>query len=216
VPKRSDRGRLVMLPLATALATGNALSALSGARSVELTRPATLVHLVGAVLVAGFYGLVVVVYVRRGDAVASAASRAVKTAALVGGWLPLAFPYVAGRAGGSWVTLGSNLLLVLGMAVSLVALRTLGGCFSVVPEARGLVCSGPYAVVRHPLYLGELVAAAGVVLRGPSVAGALLWCLLLSLQAYRVSHEERVLTTSFPDYRRYRTVTRWRIVPGVI
>jgi protein-S-isoprenylcysteine O-methyltransferase Ste14 len=38
----------------------------------------------------------------------------------------------------------------------------LGRSFSVMPEARRLVTNGPYSVIRHPVYLGEAVALAGV------------------------------------------------------
>jgi len=60
-------------------------------------------------------------------------------------------------------------LVTLGFGAWLLAsVLALGRCFGVLPEARGLVTHGPYRIVRHPVYLGELGAAAGLVLAAPT------------------------------------------------
>ncbi|MDQ6741518.1 MAG: hypothetical protein M3Z97_01220, partial [Candidatus Dormibacteraeota bacterium] len=56
-----------------------------------------------------------------------------------------------------------DLLLGAGMAYSIWALLYLRRSFSILPEARRLVTHGPYALSRHPLYLGEAVAALGLL-----------------------------------------------------
>ena len=110
-------------------------------------------------------------------------------------------------------------LVVLGDAVAivacawlLVAVLALGRCFGVLPEARGLVTSGPYGVVRHPVYLGELGAAAGLVLAAPTArnaaAAAAFWC----AQAVRMRLEERALSSEFPEYADYAARTP-RLIP---
>ena len=55
-----------------------------------------------------------------------------------------------------------------GLRGMLVAALALGRCFGVLPEARGLVTHGPYRLVRHPLYLGELAAMGGLLVASPS------------------------------------------------
>jgi protein-S-isoprenylcysteine O-methyltransferase Ste14 len=101
----------------------------------------------------------------------------------------------------------AELLLVGGLAFSIYAASCLGRCFGLAPEARGLVTSGAYRLVRHPLYLGELGAATGAllpVLSPPSVAIFGLFCLV---QLGRAVLEERVLTATFPEYATYRRRT---------
>ena len=90
----------------------------------------------------------------------------------------------------------------------------LGRSISILPEARRLVTRGPYALVRHPLYLGEIVALAGVALQYWSVWALLLWGLVCVFQLQRMKYEERVLSEVFPEYQDYMTRTA-RLLPGV-
>ncbi len=100
-------------------------------------------------------------------------------------------------------------LVVLGTGYSLVALLHLRRSFSVLPEARELVTTGPYALTRHPLYLGETVSMLGVIV--PLVGASDLWVKALALaivpfvvgQWVRMRWEEDVLTAEFPGYAEY-------------
>jgi protein-S-isoprenylcysteine O-methyltransferase Ste14 len=105
---------------------------------------------------------------------------------------------------------GSATLEVLGEAVAVAAcggiavtVRSLGRCFGVLPEARGLVTTGPYALVRHPLYLTELAAFAGLTIAAPVPANVILLVTVLGAQYVRMRFEERALTDAFPEYERY-------------
>jgi protein-S-isoprenylcysteine O-methyltransferase Ste14 len=74
-----------------------------------------------------------------------------------------------------------------------------------------LVTSGPYRVVRHPIYSGILLAVLGT-----SLATDLYWLVAFAVMAayfvYSAKVEERLLTTSFPTtYPSYRTKTKMLI-----
>jgi protein-S-isoprenylcysteine O-methyltransferase Ste14 len=112
------------------------------------------------------------------------------------------------------IVLTANVLLTAGMAVAIISLLTLGRCFGILPEARGLVTSGPYRYVRHPLYTSEAVAALGVVLPLLSPLTLFLFIAWLTLMASRARYEEAVLTNTFPEYAAYRRST-WRFIPGL-
>ena len=212
----ADVGRLTVVPLATFLGAGNVVTVIHDMARVSTSDPASVLRPVAGALVVAFYGLVVLLYLRRGRPTETTRSTGAKLAAGVGSWLPLALPYAWGRSGSATTLLAAMVLLTAGMAWAVVSLRTLGRSFSIVPQARAVVQRGPYTVVRHPLYLGELTAALGVVLRAPSGLGLSLWVALVALQGYRTHHEERVLMRALPDYDRYRQATRWRIIPGIL
>ncbi|HEY1929694.1 MAG TPA: isoprenylcysteine carboxylmethyltransferase family protein [Caulobacteraceae bacterium] len=155
-------------------------------------------------------------------------------------WLMLARPdSIAHRAGvipwltamagtyGAWVlgflpkaelsaplALLSAVVSLIGSGLILVVVLRLGKSFSLVPQARGLVTAGPYALVRHPLYAAEELALIGLAMH-------VVWYLSLpivighvALQLQRMSYEEEVLTQVFPEYAAYaRQTARW--VPGI-
>ena len=105
-------------------------------------------------------------------------------------------------------------MLLAGIIFATCALIVLGRSISLLPEARRLVTSGPYALVRHPLYLGEMVAIAGIALQHLSAWALLLLVLIWALQLQRMKYEELVLFQSFPEYGDYMARTA-RLVPGV-
>lgn len=101
-----------------------------------------------------------------------------------------------------------NLLsVILGLianVLAVTALSFLGRSFSVMPEARRLVTSGPYGIVRHPLYLFELVGVVAILLQVRSTAGIALVVLIAALQVARARWEEGVLVRAIPEFAGYR------------
>ena len=109
----------------------------------------------------------------------------------------------------------SNLLVVLGVALSLYALFYLKLNFSILPEARAAVTSGPYRLVRHPVYLGEIVSGLGLVIALPSVLTAVTWVTFVAAQLVRTRLEERVLSTFVHGYSDYAKRTK-RLIPFLV
>jgi protein-S-isoprenylcysteine O-methyltransferase Ste14 len=108
----------------------------------------------------------------------------------------------------------SILLIVAGNAVATVALLQLGRSFSIMPEARRLVTSGVYGLMRHPLYLAEELAVIGILMQFLSGGTILLCAAHIGFQLRRMRNEERVLVGAFPEYRAYCARTA-RLVPGI-
>jgi protein-S-isoprenylcysteine O-methyltransferase Ste14 len=98
-----------------------------------------------------------------------------------------------------------------GLLLALWALFALGFSFSIAPEDRGVVMRGPYRMVRHPMYLGEILSLLGLCFSAGNLWNWLALILFIRLLLLRISAEERTLT----DYARYKTVVRWRLIPFV-
>jgi protein-S-isoprenylcysteine O-methyltransferase Ste14 len=106
------------------------------------------------------------------------------------------------------------LLVLVGNIFGLIALRHLGKSFSILPEGRRLVTTGPYRYVRHPLYIAEGVAALGAMINFFSLAAILIVCTQYVLQFARMIYEEKVLRETFPEYTAYARRTA-RLIPGI-
>lgn len=104
----------------------------------------------------------------------------------------------------------ADLLLAAGLAYSVWALVWLRRSFSILPEARRLVTGGPYALSRHPLYLGEALATVGLLIPIAGWMAAALAACAAGAQLIRIRWEEAVLAAEFPDYTEYaRRVPRY-------
>jgi protein-S-isoprenylcysteine O-methyltransferase Ste14 len=108
----------------------------------------------------------------------------------------------------------ADILIIAGTIGAIVAASRLGASFSMMPEARKLVTTGPYAMIRHPLYLAEMVGILGLVLQFEQPWALFLGAAVFGLQYWRTVFEERVLTRAYPDYATYRART-WRFFPYV-
>jgi protein-S-isoprenylcysteine O-methyltransferase Ste14 len=109
-------------------------------------------------------------------------------------------------------------LFAIGAVLRVWPMYTLGRRFSAfvaIQEGHTLVTDGVYRYIRHPSYLGGMVAWVGWALVFRSVAGLLLSVPLLYPLVARINTEERLLASEFGDaYAAYRQRT-WRLVPGV-
>ncbi|MES2256184.1 MAG: isoprenylcysteine carboxylmethyltransferase family protein [Pseudomonadota bacterium] len=104
-------------------------------------------------------------------------------------------------------------LIFAGALGSAIVLARLGKSFSIMPEARVLVTSGPYAHARHPLYAVEFITLAGTAIQFAQPWAVLLALGVTVLQVMRTVFEERVLVAAYPEYENYRArVKRFGII----
>lgn len=169
---------------------------------------------ISAVAVCAFYALIIVAYVRRGAAVATTTSLPASAIAVLATLTPFVLPVLHGQQPGAGRQLAADVLLVTGTSWSVWSLRYLGKNLSVIAQAREVADGGPYRLVRHPLYAGEIVSALGLALAAGTVAALAVWVALAGMQAYRARCEEQVLLRSLPGYGEYRARTA-ALLPGV-
>lgn len=116
-----------------------------------------------------------------------------------------------------WLVWPGVALAASGAAFAGWAFATLGRSLTPFPEPRRggtLVETGPFALVRHPVYGGGLAFFAGLSLAiGP--AGLVPTAALGLLWLAKSREEERRLVSRFPGYDAYRERVRHRFVPGL-
>lgn len=163
-----------------------------------------------------FLALVVVLFIiRRRRIEGQRATWAPGVVALVGTFLLNVVAYLPVEDTASTESLlASSLVVTLGTLFTIWSLATLGRCFGLFPEVRGLVTHGPYRLVRHPVYLGELISAVGLLLAKPHPLIVTIFVVFVGLQYWRTVYEERALSAAYPnDYPAYsRRVPR--LLPG--
>ncbi|MAF39328.1 MAG: hypothetical protein CL696_10740 [Chloroflexi bacterium] len=146
--------------------------------------------------------------------------------------LPAAFVFSAGMAVSAWELIRQQgslyilsapsvvglALIVIGLTINLTAAGTLRRSYSptlVTREDHELVTRGVYRLLRHPIYLGTIMASVGLPVYVPSLYGLLTMSALVLLFLRRIGIEERMLTEAFGDaYRTYREATR-KLVPFI-
>lgn len=104
--------------------------------------------------------------------------------------------------------------MTLGLMVNLYAKAWLWRSFGLLPANRGLRMTGPYAVVRHPMYLSYAITQVGFLALNASTANACLVAACLALQIIRLRAEERLLVQD-PSYRAYMVQVPYRLAPGL-
>jgi protein-S-isoprenylcysteine O-methyltransferase Ste14 len=84
-----------------------------------------------------------------------------------------------------------------------------------VEAGQKVIASGPYALVRHPMYSGILLLFLGVPVALGSWWGLAVFFPLLLLTIWRLLEEEQYLTKNLPGYRDYRAKVTHRLIPGI-
>jgi protein-S-isoprenylcysteine O-methyltransferase Ste14 len=173
------------------------------ARWQDTGRPVGL----GAVLLEGFTALLFVF--RRSPQVTSGRALAWLAAPVGSFAMLLARPVAHPNEGPFGVFQLSQLL---GFAVAIAALGTLGRSFGIVAANRGIKTGGLYGVVRHPAYLGYALSYLGYVCENPSLRNMTLLAVSSGAQLVRIDEEERMLARD-SAYERYRARVRYRLIP---
>ena len=107
-----------------------------------------------------------------------------------------------------------NVLVLISVAIVIYARLALGRSIGYVPADRGIVTSGPYKFVRHPIYSGLFVTLFAFILRVYSPLNLLLYVVIVGLFMLKSVIEEWFLRDA-PEYASYMKQVRYRWIPGI-
>lgn len=126
------------------------------------------------------------------------------------GWSPL-FPI--------WLNFLGLVLIALGYTFATWALaenRFFSTTVRIQTDRGHVVCdSGPYRIVRHPGYAGNLLSLPGIVLALGSLWTLIPAVVALIIAVIRTALEDRTLQEELPGYREYARRVRYRLIPGI-
>lgn len=121
------------------------------------------------------------------------------------GWSTVPFPLVI---------LG-DVLVALGLSIVFLVFRenTFTSATIEVQEEQRVISTGPYAIVRHPMYAGAFIMLLGIPLALASWRAFIPVFLLFAAIVWRLLEEEKFLDISLPGYTQYRRNVRFRLIP---
>ena len=116
-----------------------------------------------------------------------------------------------------WLVLLADLVVVAGYGLYILVLQTNSYASRVIEVEQGqkVITTGPYALVRHPMYLAMILLMSATPLALGSFWAFLPSLGLIPLLAIRAKDEEKLLTKELAGYSEYLQKTRFRLFPGI-
>jgi len=84
-----------------------------------------------------------------------------------------------------------------------------------VTEEQKVIQTGPYSLVRHPMYLGSIIMYVMTPLALGSTWAMIPALLMIPFLILRIINEEELLVKELPGYAKYRQKVRYRLFPGI-
>lgn len=115
----------------------------------------------------------------------------------------------------AWLSVLGDVLVAagLGIAMLVVIQNSYAAATVQVEQGQTVVSSGLYGVVRHPMYVGNVVMMTGMPLALGSYWGLLFVLPGIAVLVARILDEEKLLLTQLPGYPEYAQRVRYRLVP---
>lgn len=118
-----------------------------------------------------------------------------------------------------WLNILGLVLIAIGYSLAVWALvenRFFSGVVRIQTDRGHVVCdSGPYRIMRHPGYAGNILPLAGIVLALDSVWTLIPAAVALIIAVIRTALEDRYLQKELPGYREYAAKVKYRLIPFI-
>ena len=117
----------------------------------------------------------------------------------------------------AYIVIIGDILVAVGMLIVFVVYKENSYTAATIQAEQGqtVASTGPYRIVRHPMYAGALIMMAGIPLSLQSFWGLLLIVPMTAILIWRLIDEEKFLSANLPGYTAYQTATRYRLIPFI-
>lgn len=117
----------------------------------------------------------------------------------------------------AWLSIVGSTLVASGLMIDLRVFRENSYGASTIEKMEGqqVITTGPYAIVRHPMYVGVLIMMLGTPLALGSCWGIILGIATIPILVLRILDEERMLRDELTGYEAYARDVRSRLLPGI-
>lgn len=117
----------------------------------------------------------------------------------------------------TWVVLLGDVLVALGIYIVFLVFRenTFTSATIEVQDEQKVISTGPYALIRHPMYSGAFIMLLGLPLALGSCWALIFVFLLFAAIVWRLLEEENFLAKNLPGYSGYRQKVRYRLIPFI-
>ncbi len=117
----------------------------------------------------------------------------------------------------AFIVILGDALVAIGWLIVFIVLRENRYAWATIEVAdnQRVISTGPYAVVRHPMYAGSLLWCLGMPVALGSYWGLLAFAAMTSFLLLRLFDEERFLSKNLSGYTEYCAKVHWRLIPGI-
>ena len=116
-----------------------------------------------------------------------------------------------------WLVIVADVLVLLGYGITIWVFNEnqFASRIVEVEEEQQVISTGPYAIVRHPMYVGVLVMYLFTPLALGSYWSIIPALFILPVLVVRAVDEEKILSKELAGYEEYKLKTRYRLIPGI-
>ncbi len=117
----------------------------------------------------------------------------------------------------AWLAVLGNAIVIIGymMVLWVFKTNTFTSRIIEVESDQKVITTGPYAIVRHPMYVGAFLTYAATPMALGSYWAILPGLMILPVLVFRILDEEKLLLRDLSGYKEYTHKVKYRLLPGV-
>lgn len=116
-----------------------------------------------------------------------------------------------------WLVITADILMLAGYLLVFIVFKTNSYASRIIEVQKGqkVISTGPYAVIRHPMYAGSIIMYLAMPLALGSYWALLCFIPIIPILVLRTLNEEEVLKKGLEGYKKYCKKVKYRIIPGI-